>query len=427
MPKILPRMGIWDWIKNFIGSIILGYFAYNMIDHADKLKGTLTTILNITDFLIDWGGKLFNGLATFIHWGYNAYDWAKGVAKTFGLEGPFNAFIGAVDKLITLLVAIAAINALTPNWAKDWNKPKGQKPKPNKPRSWQNKGRRWPWQKPNVTTGTGSNKPRLRLPGSGPRVTTGGGGGKKGALSILSKIPGLGFLKGVLGKALGPLFFLWDFTSRKTAGQSNVQAGVGAGASWAGFAGGSALTAKALAPLLVTPVPGARIVYGIGVLGGGLLGAAGLTGVADAATGANKGGQVEGKSEGGVVKGKRKPVYNPKRKIYEVYPSSIDFPHEGEGKDDGKKGIWGKIKDSIVGAVQWITNPLGKVWRTMGDKFLKVKFFGPILTLAIKSLVGQKLVKKDYDDAGLGIASLLNKGLNDGDLTGNLMAAFAEG
>ena len=76
MPKVLPRMGIWDWIKNFIGSIILGYFAYSMIDHADKLKGTLITILNVTDFLIDWGGKLFNGLATFIHWGYNAYDWA---------------------------------------------------------------------------------------------------------------------------------------------------------------------------------------------------------------------------------------------------------------------------------------------------------------------------------------------------------------
>ena len=52
---------------------------------------------------------------------------------------------------------------------------------------------------------------------------------------------------------------------------------------------------------------------------------------------------------------------------------------------------------------------------------------GPIITLAIKALAGQRLTKEDYDNAGLGIASLLNKGLNDGDLTGNLMSAFAEG
>ena len=423
IPKVLPRTGIWDWIKNFIGSIILGWFAYNMIEHADKLKGTLTTILNVTDFLIDWGGKLFNGLATFIHWGYNAFDWAKGVATKFGLEGPFNAFIGAVDKLITLLVAIAAIRALTPDWAKGKGpKPKGQKPKPNKPRSWQNKRPRLPWQKPKVSTGTGG-KPKFKIPGTGPSVTK--GGGNKGVLSILSKIPGLGFLKGIVGRALGPLFFLWDLTSRKGSGQSNVQAGVGAGSSWAGFTAGGTLAGKVLAPLLVAPFPGARPLYALGVIGGGLLGAAGLTGVADAVTGANKVGQVEGKSEGGVVNKKKQSLYIPKRKIYEVYPSAIDFPDEGE--DDGKKGIWGKIKDSIVGAVKWITNPLGKVWRKMGDKFLGVKFFGPILTLAIKSLVGQKLTKTDYDDAGLGIASLLNKGLNDGDLMGTLMAAFAEG
>ena len=32
MPKILPRTGILDWIKNFIGNILLGYFAVRLLD-----------------------------------------------------------------------------------------------------------------------------------------------------------------------------------------------------------------------------------------------------------------------------------------------------------------------------------------------------------------------------------------------------------
>ena len=121
------------------------------------------------------------------------------------------------------------------------------------------------FKKGNVTTGTGG-KPGFKIP----------------------KIPGLGFLKGILGKALGPLFFLLDFGGRKGAGQNTLQAGVGAGAAQAGFWGGSAVAAKLLSPLLVTPVPGARILYGVSVFGAGILGAMGLTSVTDKITGANK-------------------------------------------------------------------------------------------------------------------------------------------
>ena len=121
------------------------------------------------------------------------------------------------------------------------------------------------FKKGNVTTGTGG-KPGFKIP----------------------KIPGLGFLKGILGKALGPLFFLLDFGGRKGAGQNTLQAGVGAGAAQAGFWGGSAVAAKVLSPLLVTPVPGARVLYGVSVFGAGILGAMGLTSVTDKITGANK-------------------------------------------------------------------------------------------------------------------------------------------
>ena len=125
---------------------------------------------------------------------------------------------------------------------------------------------------------------RNRIPFLNSNVTTGTGGKPGFKIPKIPKIPGLG----ILGKSLGPLFFAIDFGGRKGEGQTNVQAGAGAGAAQAGFWGGSAVAAKALAPLLVTPVPGARVLYGVSVFGAGILGAMGLTSVTDTITGANK-------------------------------------------------------------------------------------------------------------------------------------------
>ena len=90
-----------------------------------------------------------------------------------------------------------------------------------------------------------------------------------------------------------------EFGFRKAEGQTNTQATLGTAADaaggMAGFALGTGATAKALAPLLVTPVPGARILYGIAVLGGGIMGSmAGSSlaaGGADKLTGADKVGE----------------------------------------------------------------------------------------------------------------------------------------
>ena len=125
---------------------------------------------------------------------------------------------------------------------------------------------------------------RNRIPFLNSNVTTGTGGKPGFKIPKIPKIPGLG----ILGKFLGPLFFAIDFGGRKGEGQTNLQAGAGAGAAQAGFWGGSAVAAKALSPLLVTPVPGARVLYGVSVFGAGILGAMGLTSVTDTITGANK-------------------------------------------------------------------------------------------------------------------------------------------
>ena len=83
-----PRMGILDWIKNFIGNILLGYFAVRLIDHLPKIMPILKFLGNAADFIIDIGGKLLNGLVTFIDIGYKAYDATRGLVKNlFGKSG----------------------------------------------------------------------------------------------------------------------------------------------------------------------------------------------------------------------------------------------------------------------------------------------------------------------------------------------------
>ena len=91
-----------------------------------------------------------------------------------------------------------------------------------------------------------------------------------------------------------------EFGFRKAEGQTNTQAAVGTAADavggMAGFAVASKATATALSPLLVTPVPGARILYGVSVLGAGILGSMGwiqalAAGAADKLTGADKVGE----------------------------------------------------------------------------------------------------------------------------------------
>jgi len=80
----IPKMGFFDRIKNFISNVILGYFAVRLLDHLPKIIPVLKFLGKATDFVIDNGGKLLNGLVTFIDWGYKAYDATKGFLKNLG-------------------------------------------------------------------------------------------------------------------------------------------------------------------------------------------------------------------------------------------------------------------------------------------------------------------------------------------------------
>ena len=101
---------------------------------------------------------------------------------------------------------------------------------------------------------------------------------KNTIIKLFNKLPG----KNILGKLLGAVGVKGGLKTlfKRLGGPIatfviNLATGDGIGkalASAAGFAAASAATAKLLAPMLALPIPGARILYGILVLAGGIAG-----------------------------------------------------------------------------------------------------------------------------------------------------------
>ena len=103
-----------------------------------------------------------DGLATFVDWGYKAYDATKGFIANFGVKPElFDQFSGALSGLIDALIIGSVILAsrgedgFGPGGLDSARRPKGRRP--------------------GVTQGRGGQQPRFRIPGTRPRVTQGGG------------------------------------------------------------------------------------------------------------------------------------------------------------------------------------------------------------------------------------------------------------
>ena len=109
-----PGVSFLDKVKNFIGKIILGFFATRLVDSANdpRIGSFLDGAAAAGDFIINFGGKIFDGLVTFLDKSYEVYDGLKGtVGDLFGDEGlkQFNAFSQSFTKIanLTLITAMA--------------------------------------------------------------------------------------------------------------------------------------------------------------------------------------------------------------------------------------------------------------------------------------------------------------------------------
>ena len=428
MPKA-PRMGILDWIKNFIGNVILGYFAVRLVDHLPKIMPIVKFLASAADFVIDVGGKLLDGLVTFVDWGYKAYDATRGFVKNlFGEDG-----VKQFDQLSSLLntfLNLALIAGMAAAGSGGFGGGRGGRgggagvrPKPGqggRPRVTTSGGggagrpdiRNPLRQRPTVTTGSGGAS-RLRLPGTGPKIT---GTGAKGILSSVRP-----FLKRIPLPVIGALI---DFGLSVALGENPGRAAFRAiGAGLLGAVGAAAGS--------VVPVAGNFL----GGLAGGFVGDAVGGALYDAFfSGKTKKSAAKGKVGGGPTRGGKtsggvkRTISSTKIKKYKRSLSrkpgeiEMDSPGADVGGEDKLFGLF----PNPLNAAKRIMNPFGVI-QEGGMTLGKTDYFGPILAVTSKILTGQKPSQKDYENVGLGINLLISKGIQEGQLKGGLAAAFQTG
>ena len=82
------QLSFMDRIMNFLVNTLLGFLAVRAVDLIPKLEGVLDTMKDVVQTIENIAGTIFNGLVTFIDWGYSLYDNFRGwVGNTFGEDG----------------------------------------------------------------------------------------------------------------------------------------------------------------------------------------------------------------------------------------------------------------------------------------------------------------------------------------------------
>ena len=72
----MPKTGILDGIFRFISNVLMGMLVMKLIDFGEAIEksGVLQFIGKIGDFVLKFGGKILDGLMTFIDKAYQLYD-----------------------------------------------------------------------------------------------------------------------------------------------------------------------------------------------------------------------------------------------------------------------------------------------------------------------------------------------------------------
>ena len=107
--QLIPKMSFLDGIKKFLGDVLVGWLTFRLIKFLPKIVKLLKPIAAFADFVIDVGGKLLDGLVSFIDWGYKAVEGTKGwIGEKFG-EGAaekFDSFMGTLTRVMNLVFAV---------------------------------------------------------------------------------------------------------------------------------------------------------------------------------------------------------------------------------------------------------------------------------------------------------------------------------
>ena len=423
LPKV-PGMSFLDRIKQFLMNVLGGYLLYRLVEFAPLLKPILTGLIGIGEWLINFGGKILNGLVTFIDWGYKAYDWTRGQVKNiFGEEGAkkFDDFAGLVNKLLNgaLIGAMVAIKI-----AEGVNKQAARTAGGKVAAGVAARG-----------AGRVITRTALRIGGEKLARTAAVKGTQKlvsGAVSIIKplvkRVPIIG----------GIIEFVLSMIAGDPVGKAAFR-GVGSGLGmWLGGALGTILGP------------------GIGTwIGGALGGTAGaeLGGLLYDAIFKDKQPQpaeIQGRQEGGQIK----PLDITNTNISNTNTKLINQANTNISNTNTNTKLINQANTNISNTKlinQANTNISNRTIikpnyakgnqqipqvRVDDDKskfasptkaFSQIDYFGPVLATATKVLAGDDPSQSDYKSIGAGFNNLLLKGFQDGKLKSNLAIAYSDG
>lgn len=403
----LPKMGFIDWIKNFITQTILGFFAVRLIEFLPQLLKVLPVIVKVADFFIDVGGKLLDGLVTFIDWGYKAYDATRGFTKSLFGEGgvkQFDQLSGLLNKFLNLAI-IAGMVAAGSGGLGGKAKP-GARPSPGR-------GGR-----PRVTTsGGGAGRPDIRNPlRQRPKITT-GGVGTKGLLRTVRP-----FLKRIPLPVVGALI---DFGLSVALGENPGRAAFRA--IGAGLLGAVGVAAGSVVPIAGNFIGGLLGGFAGDAIGGALYDAffgKGVTSKKGKTMKAAGGGKAKATS-GRTIKKKKKArtiSFTPRKikpgantggedKVQKIFPN----PEKPSGLSGFLGGLFGGNQQQQEKSKEKSANPQEFLIKS-NDVLGRTDFFGPFFTLAIKTVLGQKPDALDYKNAGRGLNTWMQTTFKSGSM-----------
>jgi hypothetical protein len=416
-----PRMGILDFIKNFIGNVLLGYFAVRLIKHLPKIMPIVKFLGNATDFIINTGGELLNGLVSFIDIGYKAYDATRGFIKNLGGENfakGFDKFLGAIDTALFLTTALAASLAI------DAVSGDGD---------------------PGIMDMFGK-KGAAKAAGSAAKAAgSAAKGAGLGAGAVAGVVAGAGLLASALGEGAFQLrkIATKPIQDAKKAfdNERNPLMKIGRGALLGGM---YTLLGPLSAVGVLLDIVGAPFRYAIELLRFPFLSE-----------------EDKVKQAGNLAKFDAR-IREDFRKALNMVTLGFAFKEKGSfgniyGNKGAQKEMMGKMQG---GGIARGGRSRGRVKRTLSkgkykrvlapqkpsktelkteafiknknlkestEELDKTKYFGPILAISSKIMNKEEPTDRDYQNVGLGINLLIAKGIQDGQLKGGIIAKFAGG
>lgn len=417
MPS-LPGKSFFGRIFDFFKNIIIGYFAVRLLEYAPLLLPIVKTIARVGEFILNVGGKILNGLISFVDFGYKAYDATRGFVENLGGEEAakkFDEFSGVLNKVlnVALIAAMAGVGPGGGGGGLGGGKRtgiqglRGQAGRVTRGGTTATAARRYAsrygrdaaiqrFGKDAVGSlgGRFGRSQATNLGRSALVKTLGGRGAAKAVSSAANIIKPLVKRIPVIG---GLIEFVLSVVSGDPLGKAAFRA-IGSGlGTWIGGALGS---------LIPVPFVGTAIGAFVGGAGG-----AELAGVMyDAFFGGKekkpKSAKMQGRSEGGVVRAK---------KTKSKESSNINLV-QGQRSEPEVKIDLSTIENETLKSIGEATK-----------KFTEVDYFGPILASTSKLLLGQDLDDRDFRSVGIGINNLFLEGLLAGDLKGSVIKGFKEG